>query len=245
LRTYKTRNTGTSSQFDYTTTGTRASLFCDTGIYPRLIGSVFGRDMLMEECVRAMQQRLRMAPSIKKRAKSVYSQRNLGTIKNRKREKKEEKEVGGGETIMRILRMRFVFSTQTSGFSSFTYTDARPDRIHPTSSRNNCRSWRRCRPNRNSASVSNRSGRPRGRAAQRASQKYQLCQKYLLDLWSRVPYNPISLSEEGGNTSSFFFPLSPCCGYLAHQTIPPSSIHPSSLPCSALFPLLLWVPPLL
>jgi hypothetical protein len=34
LRTYRTRNTGTSSQFDYTTTGTRASLFCDTGIYP-------------------------------------------------------------------------------------------------------------------------------------------------------------------------------------------------------------------
>lgn len=34
LRTYRTRNTGTSSQFDYTTTGTRASLSCDTGIYP-------------------------------------------------------------------------------------------------------------------------------------------------------------------------------------------------------------------
>ena len=89
-------------------------------IYTRLIGSFYGRDMLMEECVRAMQQRLRAAPSIKKRAKSVYSQRNLGTIKNRKREKKEEKEVGGGETIMRILRMRYVFSTQTSVFSFCT-----------------------------------------------------------------------------------------------------------------------------
>ncbi len=64
--------------------------------------------MLMEECVRAMQQTLRASPSIKKRAKSVYSQRNLGTIKNRKKEKKEEKEAGGGETIMRILRMRYV-----------------------------------------------------------------------------------------------------------------------------------------
>ena len=55
-----------------------------------------------------MQQTLRTSPSIKKRAKSVYSQRNLGTIKDRKREKKEEKEreVGSGETIMRILRMR-------------------------------------------------------------------------------------------------------------------------------------------
>ncbi|KAH9976806.1 hypothetical protein BGW80DRAFT_1290703 [Lactifluus volemus] len=63
-------------------------------------------DMLMEECVRMMQQTLRASPSIKKRAKSVYSQRNLGTIKDRKREKKEEKEVSNGETIMRILRMR-------------------------------------------------------------------------------------------------------------------------------------------
>ncbi|KAI0318044.1 hypothetical protein OF83DRAFT_1118175 [Amylostereum chailletii] len=63
-------------------------------------------DALMEECVRMMQQTLRAAPSMKKRAKSVYSQRNLGTIKDRKREKKQEKEVSNGETIMRILRMR-------------------------------------------------------------------------------------------------------------------------------------------
>jgi hypothetical protein len=93
-------------------------------VYTRLIDSVSDRDMLMEECVRAMQQTLRGAPSIKKRAKSVYSQRNLGTIKDRKREKKEEKDVGGGKTIMCILRMRYVFSTQISGFSFCTYTDA-------------------------------------------------------------------------------------------------------------------------
>jgi hypothetical protein len=79
--------------------------------------------MLMEECVRVMQQTLRASPSIKKRAKSVYSQRNLGTIKDRKREKKEEKDVSGGETIMRILRMRYVLSTQL-GFSFCTYTEA-------------------------------------------------------------------------------------------------------------------------
>jgi hypothetical protein len=85
---------------------------------------VSGRDMLMEECVRAMQQTLRASPSIKKRAKSVYSQRNLGTIKDRKREKKEEKEVGGGETIMRILRMRYVPSTQKLGFSFCAYAEA-------------------------------------------------------------------------------------------------------------------------
>ena len=57
-----------------------------------------------------MQQTLRAAPTIKKRAKSVYQQRNLGTIKDRKREKKQEKEVNNGETILRILRMRYVIS---------------------------------------------------------------------------------------------------------------------------------------
>ena len=110
LRTYRIRNTATSSQFGCTTTGTRTSLSCceaDSWLTGRS-----DRDMLMEECVRAMQETLRASPSIKKRAKSVYSQRNLGTIKDRKREKKEEKEVGGGETIMRILRMRYVSSTR-------------------------------------------------------------------------------------------------------------------------------------
>ena len=54
-----------------------------------------------------MQQSLRSAPTMKKRAKSVYAQRNLGTIKERKKEKQEEKEVTSEETIMRILRMRY------------------------------------------------------------------------------------------------------------------------------------------
>ncbi|KAJ6630181.1 hypothetical protein B0H10DRAFT_1775171 [Mycena sp. CBHHK59/15] len=69
-------------------------------------------DALMEECVRMMQQSLRSSPTTKKRAKSVYTQRNLGTIKERKKEKREEKEVSNGETIMRILRMRPVFVLQ-------------------------------------------------------------------------------------------------------------------------------------
>jgi hypothetical protein len=64
-------------------------------------------DALMEECVRMMQQQLRAAPTLRKKAKSVYSQRSLGTIKDRKREKKEEKDVSSGEVIMRILRMRY------------------------------------------------------------------------------------------------------------------------------------------
>ncbi|KAI5990422.1 hypothetical protein EDD15DRAFT_2280125 [Pisolithus albus] len=63
-------------------------------------------DTLMEECVRAMQQSLREAVPVKKRVKTVYNQRNLGTIKERKKEKKQEKETTSGEVILRILRMR-------------------------------------------------------------------------------------------------------------------------------------------
>lgn len=59
----------------------------------------------MEECVRMMQNSLRSAPTMK-RVKSVYSQRNLGTIRERKQEKKQEKEVPNGEVILKILRMR-------------------------------------------------------------------------------------------------------------------------------------------
>ena len=55
-----------------------------------------------------MQQSLRAAPSMKKRAKSVYNQRNLGTIKERKKEKKQEAESASEQIIMRILRMRCV-----------------------------------------------------------------------------------------------------------------------------------------
>ncbi|KAI6002214.1 hypothetical protein F5J12DRAFT_841563 [Pisolithus orientalis] len=63
-------------------------------------------DTLMEECVRTMQQSLREAIPVKKRVKTVYNQRNLGTIKERKREKKQEKETTSGEIILCILRMR-------------------------------------------------------------------------------------------------------------------------------------------
>ncbi|KAF8315851.1 hypothetical protein DL93DRAFT_2125393 [Clavulina sp. PMI_390] len=63
-------------------------------------------DALMEECVRMMQQSLRAAPTIKQRAKSIKAQRNLGTIKDRKKEKRKEGDSSNGEIIMRILRMR-------------------------------------------------------------------------------------------------------------------------------------------
>lgn len=62
----------------------------------------------MEECVRLMQQNLRGAPTVKKRAKTVYSQRNLGTIRERKKEKKQESQQGSGDMVLRILRMRSV-----------------------------------------------------------------------------------------------------------------------------------------
>lgn len=60
----------------------------------------------MEEAVRLMQQTLRAAPTVKKRAKTVYSQRNLGTIRDRKKEKKQEAPGSSGDMILRILRMR-------------------------------------------------------------------------------------------------------------------------------------------
>jgi hypothetical protein len=95
----------------------------------------------MEECVRMMQQQLRAQPSIKKRAKSVYSQRSLGTIKDRKREKKEEKEVSGGEVIMRILRMRYApqFSSIVAFFTLANYFRVCPGLEHKNSSLNNCK----------------------------------------------------------------------------------------------------------
>ena len=57
-----------------------------------------------------MQQSLRSAPSMKKRVKSVYMHRNLGTIKERKKEKAQESEPTSELVIMRILRMRFDFA---------------------------------------------------------------------------------------------------------------------------------------
>ena len=63
----------------------------------------------MEEYVRLMQNMLRSTLTIKKRAKSVYQSKNLGTIKNRKKEKQQTvKEDSDGEIILRILRMRWL-----------------------------------------------------------------------------------------------------------------------------------------
>lgn len=63
-------------------------------------------DALMEEAVRAMQQNLRKAPTQRSKNKSVYQQRNLGTIKQRKKEKKEEEQPSNHDLLMKILRMR-------------------------------------------------------------------------------------------------------------------------------------------
>lgn len=67
-------------------------------------------DSLMEECVRVMQQQLRKETSNNQsvsRNKSVYQQRNLGTIRKRKADKKKlDHETISSELIMRILRLR-------------------------------------------------------------------------------------------------------------------------------------------
>ncbi|CEL56741.1 putative protein C11E3,02c OS=Schizosaccharomyces pombe (strain 972 / ATCC 24843) GN=SPAC11E3.02c PE=4 SV=1 [Rhizoctonia solani AG-1 IB] len=63
-------------------------------------------DDLMEQCVREMQQNLRSAQGTMRRAKSVYSQNSLGTIKQRKKDKKKQGQNSNSDIIMRILRMR-------------------------------------------------------------------------------------------------------------------------------------------
>ncbi|KAF8515697.1 hypothetical protein BU17DRAFT_76803 [Hysterangium stoloniferum] len=78
-------------------------------------------DALMEECVRMMQQQLRAAPS-KKRVKTVYAHKNLGTIKDKKRQRRQEKEKeepNGSEVIMRILRMSQKLKNNRPGTTEF------------------------------------------------------------------------------------------------------------------------------
>ncbi|KAJ1301450.1 hypothetical protein OPQ81_008708 [Rhizoctonia solani] len=63
-------------------------------------------DDLMEQCVREMQQNLRNSQGTMRRAKSVYSQNSLGTIRQRKKDKKKQSQNSNSDIIMRILRMR-------------------------------------------------------------------------------------------------------------------------------------------
>ena len=67
-------------------------------------------DNLMEESVRLTNEQLKASSKAGGaiRSKSVYQQRNLGTIKKRKQEKHEEADSGAAEMVMRILRMRCV-----------------------------------------------------------------------------------------------------------------------------------------
>lgn len=68
-------------------------------------------DNLMEESVRLTNEQLKASAKASgaTRSKSVYQQRNLGTIRQRKKEKHEEADSGAAEMVMRILRMRSVF----------------------------------------------------------------------------------------------------------------------------------------
>ncbi|KAG9125216.1 hypothetical protein FRC07_008537 [Ceratobasidium sp. 392] len=63
-------------------------------------------DNLMEECVKVMQENLRSSSSTVRRAKSVYSQNSLGTIRQRKSAKKKDSKNQNSDIILRILRMR-------------------------------------------------------------------------------------------------------------------------------------------
>lgn len=67
------------------------------------------RDVLMEEFVRVCMQNMLQSTTTMKRTKSVYQSKNLGTIKNRKKQKQgSTKEGSNGEVILRILRMRYL-----------------------------------------------------------------------------------------------------------------------------------------
>jgi hypothetical protein len=74
----------------------------------------------MRESVNLTNQQL-VAPSGGKgmsRSKSVYQQRNLGTIKQRKQEKQAESDSGAAEMVMRVLRMRLVIAFLDSSAAS-------------------------------------------------------------------------------------------------------------------------------
>ena len=109
LNLFRIRGTVMCCRYGFTMIGIRESLFCALHFYFIDHANSY-RDELMEECVKLMQQSLGANSTfVKKRAKSVYSQRNLGTIRERKKERKQEKEVAGSEEIiLRILRMRYV-----------------------------------------------------------------------------------------------------------------------------------------
>ncbi|KAJ9096406.1 hypothetical protein QFC21_005228 [Naganishia friedmannii] len=67
-------------------------------------------DDLMEECVKDFQKTIKTLYAGRTRGKTMKSQRNLGTIKRDREERKRLKNAGGGggngEMILRILRMR-------------------------------------------------------------------------------------------------------------------------------------------
>lgn len=106
----KTRGIVIFSVYAFITTGTREYM----AIPQSNAGICLPRDDLMEECVRLTQQKLRGTPTVKKRAKTVYSQRNLGTIRERKKEKRQDNQQGNGDMILRILRMRYVASSRVA-----------------------------------------------------------------------------------------------------------------------------------
>jgi len=66
-------------------------------------------EALTQECVRDFQKTLKTTFALRGRSKTIKSQRNLGTMK-RTREERRRQQTGAGssEMILRVLRMRSV-----------------------------------------------------------------------------------------------------------------------------------------
>lgn len=92
-------------------------------------------------------QLLSKSDSILSRSKSVYSQRNLGTIRARKIEKKQQASTSG-EMILRVLRMQYVLFQLTSFSRQLDALSAAP--ILATSYNSSCPRCCGCKPTKRS-----------------------------------------------------------------------------------------------
>jgi hypothetical protein len=161
--------------------------------------------------VRLMQHTLREAPTMKKRAKSVYQTKNLGTIKDRKKKKLESnKEGSNGETILRILRMRFV--APLASFISNVHEILGLE--HPTSSRNNLRPSTTCRLNRKRKNERKNRGKCRGRGTTAVEYRLYLPSHLFLQNRSSIRHRYV-LACRAITMIPFLFPRG-CCIYTAY-----------------------------
>lgn len=63
--------------------------------------------MSLQECVRDFQKTLKTTYALRGRSKTIKSQRNLGTMKrDREERRRQQSGAGSSEMILRVLRMR-------------------------------------------------------------------------------------------------------------------------------------------